>query len=145
MHVPVAYNITYVHNTMLYYICQDTYQVPGVVMGYNGFDSAYDDPNSPRERAETGPSIRTQEKVKTKGRAPRTVYKSERVEPCGPPLPPLPPRLNHGRTNPQPKTDEPFVYDSIEEMETVLKVTEQLKKVCNITYKNCVRLYDYTT
>ena len=91
----------------------------------------YKDQNFPqtrRPRAETGPNIRTQDKVRIHGRAPKTVYQSERVQ-AGPDLPPLPATPNSSLTHSQFAAVDPPVYDTIEDVETVLKVTEPFKKV----------------
>ena len=94
-------------------------------------EEMYEDQNflqTRRLRAETGPTIRTQDKVRIHSRAPRTVYQSERVQ-AGPDLPPLPATPNSSLSHSQLATADPPVYDTIEDVETVLKVTEPFRKV----------------
>ena len=111
-------------------ISPDSYRPLGPVN--SGSERVYEDPNLPHpqlKRAATCFSSRTQERPKVHGRAPRTVYKSQRVD-TGQGLPPLPPR-NIRRASHVPNEESP-VYDIIEEVETVLKVTESCKKVYSL-------------
>lgn len=106
-------------------ICPDNYEH---VRGYR--ETEYEDSSLPLKRAQTIPStMRTQDRIRRKGRAPSTVYQSQGVTLNGPPLPPWP---NPRKSNSPLTTAEPPLYDSIEEVETVLKVTEPSKKVCII-------------
>ena len=100
----------------------------------------YEDQNFPqtrRPRAETGPNTRTQDKVRIYSRAPRAVYQSERVQ-AGPDLPPLPATSNSSLAHSQIAAVDPPLYDTIEDVETVLKVTEPFKKVHNNIYMHIV-------
>lgn len=114
-------------------ICQDNYR--HLVLARSHDETVHEDRNFPPtllKRAGTVPIVRTQETPKVYGRAPRTVYKSQGVDP-GPDSPPLPP-WNNPRKSKVPNEELP-VYDIIEEVETVLKVTEPFKKVCNMSCK----------
>lgn len=83
-----------------------------------------------RDRSETSPpSMGAQEKFKSQGRAPNSVYKSKGVT-ASPDVPPLPPNPNPPKTHLKCTPEDLQQYASIEEVETVLKVTEPLKKVC---------------
>lgn len=110
--------------------CEETYEeydsASYLAMTCQG--TAYDQnlPQTQRKRSETGPNIGAQEKFRSYGRAPRTVYESKKVT-CGPDAPPLPSKPP--KTHSKPTTEESHVYDSVEEVETVLKVTEPLRKV----------------
>ena len=91
-------------------------------------DQNFEFPQTRRPRAETVPNTGTQDKVRIHGRAPRTVYHSERVR-AGPDLPPLPATPNSSLARSQLAAVDTPVYDTIEDVETVLKVTEPFKKV----------------
>ena len=94
-------------------------------------------PQTQRKRSETGPNIGAQEKIRTRGQAPRTVHRSGEVV-CGPDAPPLPSKPP--KTHSKPTTEDSHVYDSVEEVETVLKVTEPLRKV-HLKYIEAMHIY----
>ena len=106
-------------------ICRDSYEHPGLVRNISETD--YEDTTLTLRRAETGPSIKALDRARTIGhdQAPWIVHTSQKVA-HGPPLPPWP---NPQKPNVQLKTEEPPVYDTVEDVETVLKVTEPSKKV----------------
>ena len=84
-------------------------------------------PSSSRRRAETGPVRRPPNRAIPAGfHAPWTVCTSKEVKPKGPLLPPRP---NPQKTSLPITTEEAPVYDVIEDVDTVLKVTEPSKKV----------------
>ena len=101
---------------------------------YFGLPKArYGKPKPPLMRGKTAPSFPTQNRVTPKGRTPWSVYQSQGVTPMVNPGPPLPPRHNPPRRpSPPVETQEPAVYDTIEDVDKVLKVTEPSKKVCQI-------------
>ena len=80
-----------------------------------------------RVRSETSPSTGV-EKFQSLGRAPKSVHKSKGVT-AGPDVPPLPPTSNPPKTNTKHSQEDLQQYASIQEVETVLKVTEPVRKV----------------
>ena len=97
-----------------------------LVMAHNEANEEQGRDHTRLMRLGSSPSMVSLEKTKPKGQMMRRLTEEDNLSPEERPLPSLP---SPPKTDSQDSVEDPPVYDSIEDVETVLKVTEPFRKV----------------